>query len=105
LEERREPSLGLEQLDDHEALLKVFPEFKLGGGHMVTKILEGLDSSRRSEGEAALKLRDATVGITLRHLYTLSSQLRSSKANTYFAGYRILRASGTILTTPGSRIS
>jgi methyl acetate hydrolase len=68
LEERREPSLGLKQLDDHEALLKVIPEFKLGGGHMVTKILEGINTQRRSEGAACLNLRDATVGITLRHL-------------------------------------
>jgi methyl acetate hydrolase len=68
LEERTEPSLGLEQLDDHNALLKVFPEFRLGGGHMVTKILEGIDTSRRSDGAACLKLRGATLGITLRHL-------------------------------------
>jgi hypothetical protein len=68
LEERREPSLGIEQLDDHQALLKIFPEFTLGGGHRVTKILEGIDTRRRSEGAASLKLRDATVGITLRQL-------------------------------------
>jgi methyl acetate hydrolase len=68
LEERRDPSLGLEQLDDHQALLKIFPEFTLGGGHMVTKILEGIDTQRRSEGADSLKLRDATIGITLRHL-------------------------------------
>jgi hypothetical protein len=47
LEERTEPSLGLEQLDHHKALLKIFPEFRLGGGHMVTKILEGIDTNVR----------------------------------------------------------
>jgi methyl acetate hydrolase len=74
LEERREPSLGLEQLDDHDALLKVLPELRVGGGHMVTKVLLGIDGERRSEGEAALKLRDAKNGITLRQLQVFRSR-------------------------------
>lgn len=60
---------SLADLDDHEKLVSILPEFKLGSGSMVTKILEGYGPVG-PDGKKELKLRDAKKGCTLRHLLT-----------------------------------
>lgn len=65
---------SLSDLDDHEKLVSVLPEFKLKGGNMVTKILEGYGQPG-PDGKKEMKLRDAKKGCTLRHLLTHTSGL------------------------------
>ena len=56
-------------LDSHEALVQLLPELALHNGRPVSKIFDGKDE------EGNWKLRDAEIGVTLRHLLTHTSGL------------------------------
>lgn len=56
-------------LDSHQALVEVLPELKLGNDQPISKVFDGRDS------EGKLKIRDAKLGITLRHLLEHTSGL------------------------------
>jgi methyl acetate hydrolase len=61
---------SIKDLDSHDALVKVLPEFKHDSGSLVTKILEGFEDELGPDGKKVMKLRDASVPVTLRMLLT-----------------------------------
>jgi methyl acetate hydrolase len=61
---------AIQDLDSHEALVKVLPEFKHGSGSLVTKIIEGFEDEVGKDGKKVMKLRDAKGRVTLRMLLT-----------------------------------
>jgi CubicO group peptidase (beta-lactamase class C family) len=62
--------MRLDDLDDHEKLIKVLPEFKLGSGNWVTKLIEGFGPELGVDGKKVPILRDAKTEVTLRMLLT-----------------------------------
>jgi methyl acetate hydrolase len=66
---------SLKDLDNHEALVEVLPEFKHGSGSLVTKIIEGFEDELGSDGKKVMKLRDAKGKVTLRMLLTHTAGL------------------------------
>ncbi|KAM0753994.1 beta-lactamase/transpeptidase-like protein [Meredithblackwellia eburnea MCA 4105] len=56
-------------LDSYEELVKVLPELKMGNGTPMSQIID----SDEPDSEGNFKMKDATVGITLRHLLTHSA--------------------------------
>ncbi|UZJ50783.1 hypothetical protein CBS101457_000103 [Exobasidium rhododendri] len=74
LEKGLAKGLSLDSLDDNEALVSILPEFKIGSGSIVTKILEGYGPIG-ADGKRELIMRDAKVKVTLRHLLTHSAGL------------------------------
>ncbi|KAF8319111.1 hypothetical protein DL93DRAFT_279777 [Clavulina sp. PMI_390] len=65
--------MTIADLDDHEKLVEILPEFKLGGGNWVTKIIEGWEEGHDEQGRKIPKLRDAKTPVTLRMLFTHST--------------------------------
>jgi len=61
---------SMKDLDSHEALVEVLPEFRHGSGSLVTKILEGFEEELGEDGKKVMKLRDAKGQVTLRMLLT-----------------------------------
>ena len=57
-------------LDNHDALIEVLPEFRHGSGSLVTKIIEGFEDGHDKDGKKIMKLRDARGRVTLRMLLT-----------------------------------
>jgi len=66
---------SMDDLDNHEALVEILPEFKRGSGSLVTKILEGFEDRLDEHGRRVMKLRDAKGEVTLRMLLTHSAGL------------------------------
>ncbi|KIJ53961.1 hypothetical protein M422DRAFT_153616 [Sphaerobolus stellatus SS14] len=65
----------LDDIDNHEKLVEVLPEFKHGSGSILTKILEGFEDELGPDGKKVMKLRDAKGKVTLRMLLTHSAGL------------------------------
>lgn len=74
-------------LDSHDALVQLLPELALHNSRPISKIFDGKDE------EGKWKLRDAEVGITLRHLLTHTSGL----------GYEFTSEEHKDLVRPGRR--
>lgn len=71
----KEKGITLDSLDDHEALIKILPEFKHGSGSNVTQILTGFSDEKDGEGKRKPILKPSKNKITLRQLLTHSSGL------------------------------
>ncbi|KAF8316591.1 beta-lactamase/transpeptidase-like protein [Clavulina sp. PMI_390] len=67
--------MTIADLDDHDKLVEILPEFRLGSGSLVTKVIEGWEAGHDAEGRKIPKLRDAKTPVTLRMLFTHSSGL------------------------------
>ncbi|KAF8316593.1 beta-lactamase/transpeptidase-like protein [Clavulina sp. PMI_390] len=65
--------MTMADLDNHEKLVEILPEFKLGGGSWVTKIIEGWEDGHDEQGRKIPRFRDTTVPVTLRMLFTHTS--------------------------------
>lgn len=73
--EKKIGGLGLEDMDDHEKLEKVLPEFKIGSGSLVSKIITGYKEEKDKDGKKVMILKDRTKPVTLRHLLTHTAGL------------------------------
>jgi CubicO group peptidase (beta-lactamase class C family) len=73
--------MRLDDLDDYEKLIKVLPEFKLGSGNWVTKIIEGFEPELGADGKKVPILRDAKTEVTLRMLLTHTTGLAYMVSN------------------------
>jgi methyl acetate hydrolase len=71
----KEKGITLNSLDDHEALIKILPEFKHGSGSNVTKIITGFSDEKDEEGKRKPILIPSKNKVTLRQLLTHSSGL------------------------------
>ncbi|KZT29808.1 beta-lactamase/transpeptidase-like protein [Neolentinus lepideus HHB14362 ss-1] len=58
----------LADLDNPNAVAEVLPEFAMGSGHLVSKVIEGFE--RDQSGRRVMKLRDPKRRVTLRMLFT-----------------------------------
>lgn len=75
--------MTLADLDDHEKLVEILPEFKLGStrahtsdhSSLLTKVLEGFEDGVGSDGKKIMTLRNCKTPITLRMLMTHSAGL------------------------------
>lgn len=67
--------MTLNDLDHHEKLIEILPEFKHGSGSLVTKIIEGFEPHLDPEGKKVPILRDAKNKVTLRMLLTHTAGL------------------------------
>ncbi|KAF8316589.1 hypothetical protein DL93DRAFT_2154645 [Clavulina sp. PMI_390] len=67
--------MTIADLDNHEKLVEILPEFKLGSGSWVTKVIEGWDEGHDEQGRKIPKLREAKTPVTLRMLFTHTSGL------------------------------
>ncbi|KAF8309056.1 beta-lactamase/transpeptidase-like protein [Clavulina sp. PMI_390] len=67
--------MTINDLDNHEKLVEILPEFKLGGGSWVTKIIDGWEEGLDEQGRKIPKLRDTKTPVTLRMLFTHSTGL------------------------------
>jgi CubicO group peptidase (beta-lactamase class C family) len=67
--------MTLADLDDHEKLVDILPEFKLGSGSPVTKIIDGYEKELGPDGKKVPILHDCTRKVTLRMLLTHTSGL------------------------------
>jgi CubicO group peptidase (beta-lactamase class C family) len=62
--------MTLDDLDNHEKLIEILPEFRQGSGNLVTKIVTGFESELGPDGKKVPILRDSKHKITLRNLMT-----------------------------------
>jgi methyl acetate hydrolase len=67
--------MTLADLDDHEKLVQVLPEFKHGSTSLVSKIIVGFEKELGSDGKKVPILRDYEGKVTLRMLLTHTSGL------------------------------
>ncbi|KAF8316592.1 beta-lactamase/transpeptidase-like protein [Clavulina sp. PMI_390] len=67
--------MTIADLDDHDKLVEILPEFKLGGDSLVTKVIEGWEEDHDELGRKIPKLRNAKTPVTLRMLFTHSTGL------------------------------
>lgn len=67
--------MTLGDLDNHEKLVQILPEFKHGSGSLVTKIIEGFERHLDADGRKIPILRDAKNKVTLRMLLTHTAGL------------------------------
>ena len=67
--------MTLDDLDNHDKLVEILPEFKRGSGHLVTKIIEGFEPTLGADGRKIPVLHDVKRGITLRMLMTHTAGL------------------------------
>lgn len=67
--------MTLSDLDDHEKLVQILPEFKLGSGSSVSKIIYGYEKELGPDGKKVPILHDCTGKVTLRMLLTHTSGL------------------------------
>lgn len=96
-----ENGMTLNELDSHDKLVEILPEFKHGSGHPVTKIIEGFEPGLDAAGRKIPVLRDVRGKVTLRMLMThtaglsyvvreggfcIHTTLRSIRLNPNFSG-------------------
>ncbi|KAF8590161.1 beta-lactamase/transpeptidase-like protein [Ramaria rubella] len=62
--------ISLGDLDNHDALVEVLPEFRHDSGSLVNKIIEGFEDKLGPDGKKVMKLRDVKGKVTLRMLLT-----------------------------------
>ncbi|KAF8316590.1 beta-lactamase/transpeptidase-like protein [Clavulina sp. PMI_390] len=67
--------MTIADLDNHDKLVEILPEFKVGGGNWVTKIFECWEDGHDEEGRKIPRLRDAKAPVTFRMLFTHSTGL------------------------------
>lgn len=67
--------MNLNDLDNHEKLIEILPEFRHGSGSLVTKIIEGFEPHLNAEGKKVPILRDVKKKVTLRMLLTHTAGL------------------------------
>ncbi|KAF8311377.1 beta-lactamase/transpeptidase-like protein [Clavulina sp. PMI_390] len=65
--------MSFADLDDHEKLVEIVPEFKRGSGSLVTQIIDGWEDGLDEQGRRRPRLREAETLITLRMLFTHSA--------------------------------
>lgn len=67
--------ISLSDLDNHEKLVEILPEFKLGSDSVLTKIIDGFEPKLNEKGQKVPILRDAKAKVTLRMLFTHTAGL------------------------------
>jgi CubicO group peptidase (beta-lactamase class C family) len=65
--------MTLDDLDNHEKLVQILPEFRQGSGSLVTKIVTGFKQELGPDGKKVPILHDSNGKITLRDLMTHTS--------------------------------
>lgn len=84
LERKLAPNgMGLDDLDDHDKLVELLPEFKKRGGSLVTKIITGFEPELSKDGRKVPILKDADEGITMRMLLTHTAGLGTNVSHHY----------------------
>lgn len=73
--------MTLEDLDNHEKLIEVLPEFGSQSGSWAGKMFVGFEPHLGPDGKKVPILREPTVKVTLRHIFTHTS------GHPYFVSY------------------